>query len=494
MFGRRRREQARSTSESVGAAGPDNPDVVLAQTIARHFEGAEVSGSAAAIGLGGVIIDCRVDQLVPTNGQVAASLFFNISGGALGTAPIFASSSGYGTSDLEAIVEGGCAWSCSFGPVLRSALADEPEPDVDTFDVALDGRPFRAHVAALNRLMGTPGIGEPGDVIRRTREALVGDDRWLTRKVLDSGTLPLVSTATATVLSAFVMELSDHRTVEVKVNGREWVASNLDAFAGPHVGAEGTATLMRELAVLVPQGGRVARSVPFRRDSLQRTLDGFEPATAEPWRADGWQGWSAHRGALGRPLDVAEVRALEAAAGQLPPDYRAFLVDVAGSGAGPGYGLIRPAVVGDGVIPLAHAGCGVTWILRLDPDHRGEVWVDAAGADETFTQVAPTFSEWYDDWLESALRGGVWSQWDNSACATTGVLNQLITSLDERGELGPRPINLQGRIGPGGIALSLGAGYLPEGSAGDPCHPCVALASRFGLGPAIFSPGVLLQR
>ena len=81
------------------------------------------------------------------------------------------------------------------------------------------------------------------------------------------------------------------------------------------------------------------------------------------------------------------------------------------------------------MIPLAHAGCGVTWVLG-----DGEVWVDAAGSDQTCAKVARSFTDWYLAWLDHAVRGaGPWLHWDNAACATTSVLTQMIESLEQEG-------------------------------------------------------------
>ena len=105
----------------------------------------------------------------------------------------------------------------------------------------------------------------------------------------------------------------------------------------------------------------------------------------------------------------------------------------AGPGAGPGYGPLTLQQVND-VVPLARCGCGGTWLLRLDDAHRGTVWVDAAvRADQP------------------------WTQWDPSACASTGVCSA--------GGLGRRP-----------------------------CQGCVVLASRLGLAADVFVPGIPSRR
>jgi hypothetical protein len=213
----------------------------------------------------------------------------------------------------------------------------------------------------------------------------------------------------------------------------------------------------------------------FETASLQRTLNGLA-TDPTPGQAAGWQGWAAHGGALG-PVWTADDPTL-------PEDYRHFLTRVAGPGAGPGYGLVAPRVV-DGVIPLAHAGCGVWWVLR-----DGAVWVDASGSDGTYTRVASSFTDWYRAWLDHAVRGaGPWLQWDNAACATTSVLSQMLDDLEREGLSADA---LPDRIGRHGIALASAGGYEGPGSL-DPCQGCVGLAVRFGLEPDVFAPGRLVR-
>lgn len=67
------------------------------------------------------------------------------------------------------------------------------------------------------------------------------------------------------------------------------------------------------------------------------------------------------------------------------------------------------------------------------------------------------------------------------------MLSQLLDSMPEAGE---HP-SLAGRVDAGGITLTSGGGYLPAGSALDPCHPCVALVANFDLPPEMFAAGVL---
>ena len=365
--------------------------------------------------------------------------------------------SGYGATVDEAIVTGACHWTCA----LRAALAGE-----ESFETTLDGRRFHVGIDGYDRTMSTGPIDDDDTADARAR--LGAGDGWLTEHVLASGMLPLLTGPT--LLSVFVAAAPE-RMVEVKVNGRDWPPS-LGVFDGCEPEPEGVVSLLREIAVITP----LEPFAGFGTDSLQRTLNGIA-TDPEPERAAGWQGWAAHGGALG-PVWTGDATAL-------PEDYRYFLTRVAGPGAGPGYGLLPPQVV-DGVIPLAHAGCGVTWVLR-----DGEVWVDAAGSDQTYARVASSFTDWYLAWLDHAVRGaGPWLHWDNAACATTSVLNQMIEGLEQEGE---SVDVLPERLDRHGIALAGGGNYQDSGPL-DPCHGCVALAARLGLRPDVFAPGASLDR
>ena len=458
-------------------------DVLLAETVARHFEGAAVSGRVARIGFGGVQVECSVNDVMDLGGQRAASLFLRLSGGALGPAPIFASVTGYEHDPVAAIVAGACNWSCTFGPVLTAALTGGTAPEIEDLETTLDGRRFRVLFSGLDRAM--IGDDDPAALIRGAR-ARAGGTPWLTPVVLDAGRLPLLTASGPSLLSVFVFEGPTGRTVEVKLNGANWGPSCVQGEPVPEAPA-GAMVLLRELAVLVPLD-----PVPIlTRGAVQRTVDGLQDRL-EPGQAAGWPGWAAHGGRLGNPLSDSEIAEVQARTGPLPPDYRRFLTQVAGPGAGPGYGLLPP-VRRDDAIPLAHAGDGMAWLLRLDEARFGTVWVDASGSDGTVAQVAASFSEWYTDWLDNAVRDLTpWQQWSTTGCATPGVFAQFIEALQSRGELNPdRPADLTGLVGPGAIAITNGDGSMPTGSEGDPCHGCVALASGLGLPPDVFVPGLL---
>ena len=176
-------------------------------------------------------------------------------------------------------------------------------------------------------------------------------------------------------------------------------------------------------------------------------------------------GADSHRYQLAPPLPEEEIRAFETLHGiQLPEDYRAFLLQIGSSGAGPFYGLKplgdaehldEPSVdvfsssfplrewfdlrsphnlsdaqvfsnrwVG-GTLCLSHVGCGMFDLLVVSGDERGHIWEDARCNDygifplalnregvgksqedaQLFT-IAETqtertsFLDWYEWWLD----------------------------------------------------------------------------------------------
>lgn len=470
-------EPAEPAREYTDPAEVPAADASLAATIARHFDGGCTSGRTAFLGFNDVSIECYVAGTSPVGANRSASLFLLLRGGRLGAQPVFASISGYGTSDEEAIVAGGCEWSCQFGPVLRAALADSVEPDIEPLHTTVDGRSYRVAAAGLGRLLGSVPEQEPGELLRTVHRHLAGE-ALLTQVVLDSDTLPVLPAHTSTLLSVFVMEGPNSRVVEVKVNGVDWPPASL-AFPQPALPLSSVMALERELAVLTPDE---ELQLPTRA-ALDRTLAGLALRT-DPEQPAGWRGWRAHRGVLGPCMTEHQVTALQKIIGPLGADHATFLTTIASSGAGPGYGLLPPHPVGE-LLPLAHAGCGVTWVLRLDAEHRGEVWVDAAGSDGTYTPVASSFLTWYLAWIESAVRADTpWTSWDTACCATPHVLSRFL-------DANPGTTTLSGRLDQHAIKLTGGGVYLPADSPLDPCHGCTALAARLGLTDQVFAPGIL---
>ena len=197
--------------------------MLLAETVARHFGGARVEGATAWLGIGDLRADCEVasvDESLPT---VSASLFLRFRGAGLGSQPVFVSVSGYGATREEAIVTGACQWSCTFGPVLATALTGAPvtEDGLDEFETVIDGRRVRVVVSAMDRVMASTQVVEPGELIAGVREALAARP-WLTRRVFAPDGQPPLLTSDHTVVSSFVGAGADRTLYELKVNGADW--------------------------------------------------------------------------------------------------------------------------------------------------------------------------------------------------------------------------------------------------------------------------------
>ncbi|WP_412539360.1 SMI1/KNR4 family protein [Longispora sp. K20-0274] len=476
MFGRWRRKR-----DTPPPPPPQSDDELLAEVIAGHFDGATVDGRTVELGFAGARIECRVNAIRQAGGGYhAASLFFRVSGGLLGGRPTFASVSGYAPDPRGAIVIGACNWACVFGPVLRAGLTNSSHPDVEEDRVTIDGREYRLLAAGLDRAIMFSDLDET-DLIRDARLRLGGE---LALRVAQSGRLPALAAHSATLLSVFLRDGADGRIREVKVNGVDWEPASR-VFADAEAGPDGGVALLRELAVLVPVdlGTGPEPIGVLSRPALERTLAGLPGRAVSPASTAGWRGWRLHGGALAPALGPDELAGLDARIGPLPADYRDFLGTTAASGAGPGYGLLPPGRVED-VVPLGHAGCGVTWVLRLDPGHHGEVWVDAAGSDQGYRRVAGSFGEWYRSWLTAAVReDGPWLHWDISCCAPVSLLNNL---LNEHGEAFAEKV----RFGPGSITSTGGGGYLPADSALDPCQGCLTMADQLGVAEETFALGL----
>jgi hypothetical protein len=338
---------------------------------------------------------------------------------------------------------------------------------------------------------------EPPEVMNDARQR-VGRDGWMLRHVLASGTLPLMRSDRPILLSAFCMDTQSPRTVEVKVNGGDWPPAHA-ALADLPFPAGNDIALLRELAVAVP----LSPAPAIGRAALERTLASLEAGPEGPRHSATWRGFRRHAGRLGAPLLPAELEQLQAATPGLPDDYLAFLRDVGHTGAGPGYGLLSPLHPAQKrlaerteepgrSLALAHAGCGVMWLLALQGERRGEVWVDASSSDGTVRRVDATFSGWYRRWIDAAVRDFVpWIDWDNHACAAAHVMVQLLEQLDGEGvPRDERPQRLAQMIGPGAIKLSAGGSEsFGKGDPLDPCAGCVALVGNFGQPEDVFAHG-----
>ena len=157
------------------SVSPDSPalDVVLAQTIARHFRGATTEAihdaQTVRLGEGLPTIECVIDE-IQDHTPYGAFIFLQISGGAFGDRRVLVTASGYGSSQLESVVAAGCNWACAFGPVLltgigRPDLIDSDNPDVEQYEATVGGRRYRVSAGHVDRSMNMPiESDDPGTV------------------------------------------------------------------------------------------------------------------------------------------------------------------------------------------------------------------------------------------------------------------------------------------------------------------------------------------
>ena len=83
-------------------------DALFTETIARHFPEARLADGDIELGFAHLRLRWWVDNIMAMGRCQSASLFLNLSGGALGPSPVFASISGYAESAERAIVTGAC--------------------------------------------------------------------------------------------------------------------------------------------------------------------------------------------------------------------------------------------------------------------------------------------------------------------------------------------------------------------------------------------------
>ncbi|MGE0399687.1 MAG: hypothetical protein AB7T06_23430 [Kofleriaceae bacterium] len=117
-------------------------------------------------------------------------------------------------------------------------------------------------------------------------------------------------------------------------------------------------------------------------------------------------GANQHGWTFGPAMTSAELAALEARLGPLPDEYRALVLEIGASGAGPHYGLLAPFVVEPtqpGHLVIAEQGCGGFSVLMLAGPHRGEVWADWTREGGALEPEARSLFAWYEAWLDRAL-------------------------------------------------------------------------------------------
>jgi len=113
-------------------------------------------------------------------------------------------------------------------------------------------------------------------------------------------------------------------------------------------------------------------------------------------------GADTHDYAFASPLTGDELGDLERSLGvALPDEVRAFLRHAGSSGAGPYYGLLPLSAVEGHAIRVADQGCGMSSLLVVRGDTKGEIWTDTG--DKHLAPEAASFLAWYEAWLDRAL-------------------------------------------------------------------------------------------
>lgn len=192
---------------------------------------------------------------------------------------------------------------------------------------------------------------------------------------------------------------------------------------------------------------RARRPARPGRDPAALASRAGPPALAEASRWFGADGPHGHGFRLARPLSPDRLSGLEERLGvALPAEYRAWLGQVAGGGAGPCYGVLPPSRWGEhlddpsdaaafaapclldparagqedwdqplpggarqrfqGTLAVCEEGCAYHSLLILTGPHRGRVARVAPdeGAPFLFAD-APDFLAWYEAWLQGVLAG-----------------------------------------------------------------------------------------
>ncbi len=212
-------------------------------------------------------------------------------------------------------------------------------------------------------------------------------------------------------------------------------------------------------------------------------------------------GAGTHRYTLGPPLGAARVAEIERGLGfLLPADYRQFAMTVAGSGAGPGHGLVTPdhpaqldaraksyftsptiatietvdgkKITGhsnyapnqEGLLLLADQGCTKMSMLVINGEEPGAVYTDLRCIDDDYAFEAESFTAWYSRWLD-----GLGAELetpplgDPSRCAPPQAISNYLRAIAEKrkgsadaqlGEDEVRQALLE--IGDGGLATRCG--------------------------------------
>ena len=225
------------------------PEKLLAGVIANHFTGAHVveedDVQIVRLGDGLPVIECHINSL-QEEAPHGAFIALDIHGGALGTPGAVVTASGYGDDMYQALVTAGCNWACAFGPVLltaigRADLIDTEDPDVEQFEVTLQGRRYLVTMGSIDRSVNVPLEAA------KTYRQWMGGSRALTTKVLASGAIPATRGNDIIPLGCF-LGVGPDLIAEVKLGSGDWAPGRAVLADGP-TEPEGI-LMLREWALL----------------------------------------------------------------------------------------------------------------------------------------------------------------------------------------------------------------------------------------------------
>jgi hypothetical protein len=227
-------------------------------------------------------------------------------------------------------------------------------------------------------------------------------------------------------------------------------------------------------------------------------------------------GAAQHRYELAPPVTDVELGQIEdrLAGASLPEDYLDYVTRLSAGGVGPYYGILRadraaayPIEAPAGVsawrraLPVAHLGCGYLAVLPLDGAARGQIWIDARGAD-LVAPIRASFTAFYLDWIDRVAH----SRWLDGfvapgRCALQAALSGYLATWEQRLGLPPGTLDGEslrealGQLGPGAIVIAAdGAG--PVFEANEPVDPCITCARAVealadaGLRGDVVAPGL----
>jgi hypothetical protein len=182
------------------------------------------------------------------------------------------------------------------------------------------------------------------------------------------------------------------------------------------------------------------------------------------------------------------------------PDLATFVSAIGSGGAGPYYGWLeveralaaRVETPAGLAIPIAHLGCGYAAVMPPT----GEIWIDARALGIA-RPIAPSFTAFYIDWLETAARGR-WSpaHVPEGACALPNALGGYFAAYEAEHGLEPGTLagaalrEALGRLGPGAIQIAGAPPLFDTGDRVDPCVNCARLIENLAVSRDLVAPGV----